>query len=295
MTTGTPANGTPANGTAANGTAGPGPGGHLSAFDLVRAEGGARALAGWAVEQLTTAAQRGPGPVEAKDHPADLVTPVDRAVEAHVRSVLAEQFPAHAVLGEETGGPADAGGRPLWLVDPVDGTTNFAHGIAWSSFALALLDGDGTPQVGVVADPWRGETFTAVRGHGARCNDAPVTSGDARTLAGHVVLTEWSAHRPWPGMNEFLAALADRYCTSRIMGSSALSLVQVAAGRAAGAVLGSDDPLDTAAGRLIATEAGAAVSTHRASRDRDPSGTVTLLVAAVPALAGELRHLAAST
>jgi len=258
--------------------------------DLARAEGVALHLASWAAEEMVRAARSGPLEVETKDHPADLVTPVDRRIEAHVRWVLAEQFPGHGVRGEESGGPAGTGARPLWLVDPVDGTVNFAHGLGWSSFALALLDVDGTPLVGVVADPWRGETFSAVRGGGARCNGAPVHAGDTRSLAGQLVLTELSAHLPWPGMAELVLALAALHCTTRIMGSSALSLAQVAAGRAAGAVLGSDEPLDTAAGRLIAVEAGARVTVVRPGAGRE--GTASVLVASAPRVAALVRRAA---
>src|SRR5450631_4936184 len=100
----------------------------------------------------------------AKANPADLVTGTDEAIEQHVRATLAEQFPRHGVLGEEFGARDAEPGQPVWVVDPVDGTTNFAHGLGWSSFSLGLVDDRG-PVLGVVVDPWRREVFTALRGH----------------------------------------------------------------------------------------------------------------------------------
>jgi fructose-1,6-bisphosphatase/inositol monophosphatase family enzyme len=195
--------------------------------------------------------------VATKAHAADLVTDVDRAVERHVREVLAAEFPAHVVVGEEEGGTARAG-VPCWYLDPVDGTTNYAHGLGWSSFSLALAL-DETPLVGVVADPWRGEVWSAraatLDGVPLRLDDAPPEQGTA--LAGTLVLTEWAAHVPFPGQPELLADLAAQHVTTRVLGSGTLSTVSVGAGRAAGCVIGDFHPEDHLAATLIAREAGA--------------------------------------
>lgn len=205
--------------------------------------------------------RRGPVPpadIRAKDHPADLVTPVDRDVETMVRRRISEEFPGHRVCGEEFGrsGPTDS--RHVWWVDPVDGTTNFAHGIPWYSFSLALAV-DGQPVLGVVADVSRSEVFRAVHGGAPTVGGRPATVSEVADLAGGVVLTEWLAHRSWPGMSAMLAGLADLHCTARVMGSSALSLAQVAAGRAAAAVIGSFSAIDDLAAAYVAVRAGADV------------------------------------
>lgn len=198
-----------------------------------------------------------PEAVREKDGPADIVTDTDEAVERHVRETLAAAFPGHGIVGEEYGVTAGAPDAPHWVVDPVDGTTNYAHGIGWCSFSLGLAAPDGTPLLGVVADPWRRETFTAVRGRGARLNGTPVHAAPHTTLTGHVFLTEWAAHAHWPGLDALLSDLADRHCTVRVMGSTALSLAQVAAGRATAAAIGSFHHVDGLPALLIAREAGA--------------------------------------
>lgn len=244
----------------------------LDTAELARAVDVARELAGWAAGYLRESL---PGQVETKAHAADLVTEVDRAVERRVRSVLAEVFPTHLVVGEEEGGTARVG-TPTWYLDPVDGTTNFAHGLAWSSFSLALAV-DRTPLVGVVADPWRGEVWSAASGCGAwrdglACwagvpqREAPSESSDP--LAGSVLLTEWAAHEPFPGQLDVLTRLAERHCTVRVMGSGTLSVTQVAAGRAAGCLIGAFHPEDHLAACVIAREAGAVVT--------DASGAVSV-------------------
>ncbi len=199
-----------------------------------------------------------------KSHAADWVTAVDLAVEAHVRDRLGAWFPGHGIVGEEYGVSAarEAGG-PVWYCDPVDGTTNFVHGLPWSSFSLAVADSSGLC-AGVVADPHRREVFSAVRGAGARLDGVAVTCARAATLTGAIVLSELEGTRLWDGMTDMAGALADTGCVTRVMGSSALTLASVGAGRAAAAVFGNVHPIDVAAGVLVAREAGCV--TRSASR-----------------------------
>lgn len=201
------------------------------------------------------------GEVRTKAHAADVVTDIDLATERAVRVHLATAFPDHDVVGEEFGG--SEAGRPTWYCDPVDGTTNLAAGLPWTSFSLGLALGR-QPLVGVVADPWRQEVHHAVLGRGAHRRgpgrrDVPVSASAARSLAGSVVLTEWASHVPWPGMLELLDALGREMCTTRIMGSGTLTVMSVGAGRAAGAVIGEFHPEDHLAAVLIGLEAGALV------------------------------------
>ncbi len=204
------------------------------------------------------------GRVRTKAHAADVVTDVDVATEEAVRARLAQAFPNHVVVGEELGGTPDLEqGEPTWWCDPVDGTTNLASGLPWTSFSLALSVGR-VPLVGVVGDPWRKEVLTASAGGGAHLRRADgsvvtVEASSTTTLAGQVVLSEWASYLPWPGMLELLDALAGQFCTSRVMGSGTLTVASVGAGRAAGAVIGEFHPEDHLAALLISAEAGAIV------------------------------------
>ncbi|MFJ5967072.1 inositol monophosphatase family protein [Streptomyces sp. NPDC093060] len=224
-------------------------------LDLDRALTVATDLAAWASEAIRRPRDGG---VREKASPADIVTQTDETIEAHVRSVLRAAFPTHGIEGEEHGtDKPTTPNAPYWVVDPVDGTTNYAHGIGWCSFSLGLAAPDGTPLLGLVADPWRGETFTAIRGRGAYLNGTPTRAATHTTLTGHLFLTEWAAHAHWPGLDSLLTALSARHCTARVMGSTALSLAQVAAGRATVAAVGEFHAVDGLPAYLIAREAGA--------------------------------------
>lgn len=227
-------------------------------------------LGAWAVGHL---ADLRPTSVRTKRDSADLVTEVDEGVERHVREVIGARFPAHRIIGEEDGETGDEG-APTWYLDPVDGTTNFVNGVPWFSFSLALADGaPGPDSVGtaVVADPSRGEIFSAIRGQGSRLNGKPIACSPATTLAGGVFFTEWRAHAPWPGMDAMLHALSTQHCTARIMGSSAMSTVSIAAGRGQATVIGRYSPIDDLAGAFISQEAGAAVLDVDGNRTLMPS------------------------
>ncbi|MFJ6987577.1 MULTISPECIES: inositol monophosphatase family protein [unclassified Streptomyces] len=253
-------------------------------IDLGRALAVAVALAEWAAEEIRRPRTPADGPVREKAGPADIVTDTDVAIETHVRAALRRAFPAYGVDGEEQGVDAGAPTAPHWVVDPVDGTTNYAHGLGWCSFSLGLAAPDGTPLLGVVADPWRREMFTATRGGGAHLNGAPVRAADHTALTGHVFLTEWAAHAHWPGQDALLAELAARHCTVRVMGSTALSLAQVAAGRVSAAAIGEFHPVDGLPALLIATEAGAVAVPERPAYDEP-------LLLSAPAVAAEATRL----
>jgi myo-inositol-1(or 4)-monophosphatase len=227
-------------------------------------------LARWACEQM----RNRPSHAETKANPADIVTDTDIRIEEYVRELIGAAFPGHGVIGEER---PPLPGSPTWYVDPVDGTTNYASGLGWSSFSLALADDEG-PVLGVVADPYRDEIFTARRGEGAFLNGRRVHCTAARSLDGTVLLTEWTGHVPWDGAFAMIEALSARHCTVRVLGSSALSLANMSAGRAAAVVFGEYHPVDTMAGLLIAEEAGAVF-------DRTRPGA-TGIIAAAPGLGG---------
>lgn len=264
------------------------PGG-LAGDEVLESRKVALELAEWAVGYMRDADR---GQVTAKAHPGDLVTEVDVAVERYVREVIAARLPGHTVVGEEMGGVA-VPGAPCWYLDPVDGTTNYVNNVPWTAFSLALAV-DRKPAVAVVADPWRGEIFEGWAGHGAWLNGkplslAPLDDSASAALAGTVVATELAGHLPWPGMLELLEELGKRHSIMRIMGSATMTVVGVAAGRGAGAVIGSFSPIDHLAATLIVQEAGGVVLNSEGEIDTFPERGGVL--AARPEYSAELYGL----
>ena len=194
--------------------------------------------------------------VATKKTAADWVTETDLAVERLVRDAIGERFPDHRIDGEEYGVSGDAGAPATWLIDPVDGTTNYVHDLPLSSFSLCVAD-DAGAAAGLVADPYRRDVLSAVRGRGARRNGRPTRVSEAQSLMGGIVLTEYSAQSIWRGMFDAMQVLADAGCVTRIMGSNAFSISAVAAGRCVATAIGGFNPGDCLAGALIAAEAGA--------------------------------------
>lgn len=243
-------------------------------------------LARWAAARIVARRPR-TEEITTKTNEADWVTETDLAVERHVRAAVRERFPGHRIVGEEYGTSDAPEPRATWYVDPVDGTTNFVHGLPWSSFSVAVVDEAGTA-VGAVADPYRGEVLSAVRGRGARLDGEPVHCSGAETLVGGILLTELTMQTLWPGLPELMTALAARGCVTRIMGSNALSLASVGAGRTLATLIGEFGPVDCHAGALIAAEAGAAVR-PRSGADGPVPGEG--LLCAAPGVVDELVRL----
>lgn len=227
-------------------------------LDLDQAMVVARDLGRWAI---MVASSMDPGEISLKQNPADIVTEIDVMIEAHVREVIEANFPGHNFVGEEMGGHYESD-MPSWYLDPIDGTTNFANRMPWSSFSLALAY-NRTPLVAVVIDPWRNSLFEARTGRGAKLNGRELQvedqSGIENPLSSRIVATELAAYQPWPGMLGLLEELAKNFCTMRIMGSGTLTLVGVSAARGVGAVIGDFSPIDHLAAALIVHEAGGAV------------------------------------
>ncbi len=239
----------------------------MEELDLDQAMIVARDLGKWAI---MVASSMDPGEISLKQNPADIVTEIDVMIETHVREVIAANFPGHNFVGEEMGGQYESD-TPSWYLDPIDGTTNFANRMPWSSFSLALAY-NRTPLVAVVIDPWRNSLFEARAGRGAKLNGRELhvedQSGIENPLSSRIVATELAAYKPWPGMLGLLEALAKNFCTMRIMGSGTLTLVGVSVARGVGAVIGQFSPVDHLAAVLIVHEAGGAVL--------DESGNVNL-------------------
>jgi fructose-1,6-bisphosphatase/inositol monophosphatase family enzyme len=226
--------------------------------------------------------------VMTKKTAADWVTETDLAVERLVREAIAARFPEHRIEGEEYGVSGSDDAPATWLIDPVDGTTNYVHGLPVSSFSLCVSDEHGAA-AGLVADPYRRDVLSAVRGRGARQNGNPTRVSAAHSLMGGIVLTEFTAQSIWHGMVEVMQALADAGCVTRIMGSNAFSISAVSAGRCVATAIGGFNPGDCLAGALIAAEAGA-VLPHGVPDEGAPllcvaPGVVDELLAIWPAVA----------
>lgn len=196
----------------------------------------------------------------------DLVTAADRAAEKAIIAALLDHYPAHHIVGEEGGGhgvPVESADY-LWFVDPIDGTTNFAHRIPHYSVSIALTDRDRQPLLGVIYDPSRDEVFAAVRGAGATLNGQPMRVTHRTTLDQSVICSGFPYDRRTnPDNNgvEWLAFLP-RVRGVRRIGSAALDLAYVAAGRFDGYWERDLKPWDALAGMLLVTEAGGQVTDY---------------------------------
>ena len=185
------------------------------------------------------------------------VTETDTAAETLILSRLRTAFPEHAILGEETGGsPWDVPG-PIWLVDPLDGTNNFAHGFPHFCVSIGMMIG-GELQIGVVYDPLRDELFAAQRGHGAKLNDDPVHVTSVAHLADAFLATGFGYNRRVAADNNTrrLDDFLRRSQGVRRAGSAALDMAYVACGRFDGYWESYLSPWDLAAGVLLVQEAG---------------------------------------
>jgi len=190
----------------------------------------------------------------------DLVTEVDLQVERMFRALVAERFPDHDVLGEELGGEA-TGARHRWVFDPLDGTTNFAHGVPIFCASLAL-EIDGEAAVGAIYDPNRRELFTAERGVGAWLNGQPLHVSAAATVLESILVTgfPYTVHDDPEPLLQMFGRMLKRARAVRRLGSAAIDLCWVAAGRMEAFWEAQLNAWDTRAGALIVEEAGGRVT-----------------------------------
>ncbi|HYI99409.1 MAG TPA: inositol monophosphatase family protein [Thermoleophilaceae bacterium] len=227
--------------------------------------------------------EREPSGLASKSSRTDMVSDADRDAERLIRELLARERPDDGLLGEE-GSDVEASNGRRWVVDPLDGTTNYLYRFPAWVVSVALEDGDGTA-VGVVHDPLRGETFTALRGGGARLDGDPIAVSGAERLESALIGTGFGYDADRRARQaELLATLLPRVRDIRRAGAAALDLCMVACGRLDGYYERGLHAWDWAAGSLIAAEAGASVL----PLPGEPFG----LVVASPAIADELAALA---
>jgi myo-inositol-1(or 4)-monophosphatase len=211
----------------------------------------------------------------------DLVTDADRASEAAVLEFLSARFPAAAILAEESGARAGEGGL-RFVVDPLDGTTNYAHRFPHFAVNVAAMDPQGI-LAAATFDPVRGELFTAARGGGAFLDDAPLPAPSADALVDALLVTgfPYDVHQRHARVLRVFEALVTRAQGMRRTGSAALDLAYVAAGRFDGYFEASLKPWDIAPGILLCRELGLRVSDYSGG---DRMLEVGEVVAAPPAL-----------
>ncbi|MEV4569325.1 inositol monophosphatase [Nonomuraea sp. NPDC049419] len=235
---------------------------------------------------------KAPGVITAKGD-RDMATEVDYAVELAVREFLARETPEIGFLGEEEGG-SRLGDGLVWALDPVDGTANFLHGIPLCGVSLGLVDKD-VPTLGVIDLPFLDLRYAAAEEAGAAVNGSAIRVGDARDLRSAIVaIGDYAVgenaeerNRPRFALTEELAARVQRI---RMFGSAAVDLAWVAHSRIDAAIMLSNNPWDTAAGVIIAREAGATVI----DLDGSPhSMTAQATIAASPKLVADLVELIA--
>lgn len=201
------------------------------------------------------------------------VTETDTAAEDLILGRIRSAFPDHRILGEERGESRGGMGAPMWLVDPLDGTNNFAHGFPHFCVSLGLRVG-ATVQVGVVYDPLRDEMFAAQRGAGATLNGTPIQVSQEATLAEAFLATGFPYTRRVAAFNNvaLLDAFLRRSQGVRRAGSAALDMAYVACGRFSGYWEPNLSPWDVAAGLLLVEEAGGRISDFSGKRERLFSG-----------------------
>ncbi len=222
--------------------------------------------------------------------PKDLVTDADLAAQTAIRAILEASYPSYAFVGEEEGendppedvrtGHQDA--PPCWIVDPLDGTVNYVHGL--QGFAVSIgLYARGKMRLGVIYDPISQDCFTAIDGQGARCNDRLMKTSDVKKLDESLVACSFRAGvtRDSPEIARFLRVL-ERCQSLRRLGSCALNMCYVADGRLDAYWATNVAPWDSAAGVVVAREAGAVLTAFDGGKFDD--WVPKFAVASTPAL-----------
>ncbi len=202
----------------------------------------------------------------------DFVTAADQNVELHVRELIERAFPDDGIVGEEHAPKAGTSGY-RWVIDPIDGTSNFINAMPAWCVVIAIVKDDAT-QIGVIHDPIHDETFHAIKGAGATLNDAPLHTPADATINRGAVGTGYCTRVSKPSTIAMIEALLARDGFFHRNGSGALSLAYVAAGRLIGYMEGHMNAWDCIAGQLIISEAGGRVETQSADAMIDKGGRV---------------------
>ncbi|WP_026100308.1 inositol monophosphatase family protein [Fortiea contorta] len=208
-----------------------------------------------------------------KGRPGDLVTAADKASEAVILEILHRHFPQHSILAEESGKIGNQENEYLWAIDPLDGTTNYAH--QYPSFAVSIgLLIHGVPEVGVIYDPSREELFRAATNLGATRNRRPIKVSDVSELNKSLLVTGFAYDRRETPDNNYAEFSHLTHLTQgvRRSGSAAMDLAYVACGRVDGYWERGLSPWDITAGIILLQEAGGKVSAYDGTPVKIESG-----------------------
>ncbi|MCB0325992.1 MAG: inositol monophosphatase [Bdellovibrionales bacterium] len=201
---------------------------------------------------------------------SDLVTTADLASEAAIKKIIRQHFPLHQILAEESDHSVDPRKGEVWIIDPIDGTTNFAHGFPVFAVSIAFVS-KGKILFGVIAHPLWKETYTAVSGKGAYCNGEKISVSSTKKLSQALLATGFPYDRKESDENN-MAAFVRFELRSRCVrrpGSAATDLAQVACGRFDGFWEPGLHPWDVAAGILLVEEAGGKVTDYEGKKIKD--------------------------
>jgi myo-inositol-1(or 4)-monophosphatase len=198
-----------------------------------------------------------------KGRPGDLVTEADKQAEAVILEVLRKHFPEHSILAEESGQFGDLNAEYLWAIDPLDGTTNYAHQYPFSAASIGLLI-NGVPAVGAIFDPFHRELFRGAVGLGATCNDKPIHVSQTPNLAQSLLVTGFAYDRRETLDNNYQEFCYLTHITQgvRRAGAASVDLAYVACGRLDGYWERGLSPWDLAAGVAIVEAAGGKVTAY---------------------------------
>ncbi len=204
--------------------------------------------------------------VTEKGRPGDLVTAADKAAEVVILDILRRHFPDHSILAEESGKLGNQNNEYLWAIDPLDGTTNFAHQYPFFAVSIGLLI-QGVSQVGVIYDPFHDELFRAAQGLGATRNRRPINVSDTSELGKSLLVTGFAYDRRETSDNNYAEFCHLTHLTQgvRRSGSASLDLAHVACGRLDGYWERGLAPWDIAAGVILLREAGGKVTAYDCS------------------------------
>ncbi len=204
--------------------------------------------------------------IQEKGRPGDLVTEADKLAEAAVLEVLQRHLPEHQILAEESGALGNANSQYLWAIDPLDGTTNYAHGLPMAATSVGLMI-DGVPSVGAVYNPFSDELFRAAKGLGATCNRRPIQVSKTTELSKSLLITGFAYDRRETTDNNYAEFCHLTHLSQgvRRLGCASMDLAGVACGRLDGYWERGIQPWDMAAGIVILEEAGGQVTAYDGS------------------------------
>ncbi|MGL5193184.1 MAG: inositol monophosphatase family protein [Chroococcales cyanobacterium] len=213
--------------------------------------------------------------IEEKGRSGDLVTAADKASEKAILEVIRRHVPEHGILAEESGKLGDSTSQYLWAIDPLDGTTNFAHQYPPFGVSIGLLI-NGIPEVGVVFDPFHNELFRAATGLGATRNRQPIRVSETAELRNSLLVTGFAYDRRETPDNNYAEFCHLTHLTQgvRRSGSASIDLCYVSCGRLDGYWERGLSPWDLAAGVVILSEAGGKITAYDGSPWKIESGRI---------------------